>query len=167
MFGLTYLGIAHTLISLIAIGSGLRSLIRSKEFLLPHLSTKIYLVTTTLTAITALGIYEHTGKFGLGHMLAVLTLAAVAGGTLVAVTDLFGRWSRCLQALCYSSTLLFHVVPAVTEATIRLPPGNTLASRFGEEILIPVFGVIFLFYFVLMGIQLRWLWKISVGGATR
>jgi len=167
MFGLIPLGIAHTLISLVAIVSGIWSLIRYKEIVFQSRLGKIYLLTTAITALTAFGIFEATGKAGVGHGLAVLTLLAIAGGTLVAVTDIFGRWSRLLQALCFSSTILFHLVPGVTEALTRLPLGHPLVNREQPAIFIPIYAAMFLVYFIAIGVQLRWIWIHSIRKPVR
>ncbi len=167
MFGLTTLGIIHTVLSLIAMPCGIWSLVRLKQILLENLPGKIYLVTTALTALTAFGLFNFNGKFGLGHGLAVLTLLAITAGTIVSVTGMFGRWTRFLQALFFSTTMLFHVVPGITEALTRLPLGHPLVNREDPSIFVPIYAVLFLVYFVLLFIQLRWLWKTSVKPAAR
>lgn len=166
MFGLSTLGIIHTAISLVAIVCGIRSFVRYKEILLGNPTGRIYLAATTLTALTALGIYNFNGKFGVGHVLAVLTLLAIAAGTLVGVSGIFGRWTRSLQALCFSSTALFHVVPGVTEALTRLPLGHPLVNREDPSVFVPIYGALFLVYFVCLFLQLRWLWVVSVKPAA-
>lgn len=167
MFGLSALGIVHTVLSLIAMACGIWSLVRRKEILLENLPGKIYLITTALTALSAFGLFNFNGKFGVGHGLTVLTLLAIAAGTMVAVTGIFGRWTRLLQALFYSTTLLFHVVPGITETLTRLPLGHPLVNREEPAILGPIYGVLFLLYFTLLFIQLRWLWKASVKPTAR
>src|SRR5439155_23382206 len=82
---------------------------------------QIYLVATLITAVTALGIFRH-GGFGPPHALAVLTLVALAVGTVAARSHVFGWASRYVQAASYSATILFHMIPAVTESSTRLPP---------------------------------------------
>lgn len=161
MFGLSTLGIIHTVLSLIAIVCGIWSFVRFKEILLETRRGKIYLITTMLTALTAFGIFNFNGKFGVGHGLAVLTVLAITAGTIVAVTGMFGRWTRCLQALFYSTTMLFHVVPGITETLTRLPLGHPLVNREEPSVLVPIYGALFLVYFVCLFVQLRWLWVAS------
>jgi hypothetical protein len=83
-------------------------------------------VTTALTALTAFGLYSH--GFGPGHVLAILTLAVIGIALLAERTKLFGGSWRGVQTFCYSITLLFHAIPAVTETTTRFPRGAPLAS---------------------------------------
>ena len=70
-----------------------------------------YLITTLITALTALGIFRH-GGFGPPHALALLTIAALAVGTVAANSTLLGRAAPYVQAVCYSSTMLFHLLVA-------------------------------------------------------
>ena len=116
------LGWFHTVMGIVAIGSGVYTLAKFKEISLQTRSGQIYLVTTLITAATALGIFQH-GTFGPGHVLALLTLAALATGTVAATLKPFGKFSRHVQALSYSATLLFHSIPAVTDGLLRLSAG--------------------------------------------
>jgi uncharacterized membrane protein len=112
------LGWFHTGIGVIALLSGGFTLARFKEISLQTRSGQIYLATTLITAGTALAIFQH-GTFGPGHALAVMTLLALVVGTAAATKKSFGNWSRRVQAVSYSSTLLFHSIPAVTDGRIR------------------------------------------------
>lgn len=156
MLGLTTLGIIHTAISLVAVGSGIWALVRHKEILVHEPLGRTYLLTTLLTALTGLGIFQH-GGFGPPHVLAILTLLALAVGTVAALTSTFGRWSRYVQAIAYSTTVFFHTIPGFTETLTRLPAGNPVlpnaeAPQFG-----PIYGVLFLLFVVGLVLQLRWL----------
>jgi len=150
------LGWFHTLMGVVALLSGAFTLVKFKEILLQTRSGQIYLVTTLLTAVTALFIFQH-GEFGPGHALAVMTLLALAVGTVAATSKLFGKWSRHLQALSYSATLLFHCVPAVTDGLLRLPVGDPVLQSIED----PVFKVLYLGLLVIFlvgaGLQLRWI----------
>lgn len=110
----------HTIIAMLALIAGLYSLVRFKFILLEHTSSKIYLVCTLIAALSALAIFRH-GGFGAAHGLAVLTLAALLVGTLAAKTRIFGKFSSYLQAMSYSATFLFHMIPAITDGLMRLP----------------------------------------------
>lgn len=157
MPAITPLGWFHTAIGIVAILSGIAALVRYKEITLQHRLGQIYLVTTLITAATALAIYQH-GGFGAAHGLAVLTLAALGVGTLAAATRLFGRLSRYVQAISYTATLLFHGIPAVTDALLRLPVGNPFLTSIEDPIMqMSHLGLLILF---LIGIvfQLRWIY---------
>ncbi len=83
------LGWFHTAIGIIALFSGGFALAKYKEITLQTRSGQIYLAATLITAGTALAIFQH-GVFGPAHGLAVMTLVALAIGTVSATTQLFG-----------------------------------------------------------------------------
>ena len=113
MLGLTTLGVIHTAISLVAVVCGFWALARYKEITTQSSLGRTYLVTTLLTALTGLGIFQH-GGFGPPHALAILTLLALVVGFAASVTGALGRRARYLQAVCYSATMLFHMIPGFT-----------------------------------------------------
>jgi uncharacterized membrane protein len=156
MFGLTALGAFHTLLGLIALGCGFWALARDREILLSNRLGQVYLVTTLITAATGLGIFQH-GGFGPPHMLSILTLIALAVGTLAASSVLFGARSRYVQAVAYSATILFHLIPGFTETLTRLPPDAPLASSPEASVFKLIYGILFLLFLIGLGFQLRWL----------
>ena len=144
--GLSPLGIVHTLISLVAVASGIVALVRYKRIDPATTVAKLYIVTTLLTALTAFGLHRH--GFGPGHVLAILTLVVIGIAMLAQRTTLFGASWRGVQTFCYSITLLFHAIPAVTETSTRFPQGAPLASspdalglRLTTFALVAVFGI--------------------------
>ncbi|MES2958332.1 MAG: hypothetical protein V4792_09090 [Pseudomonadota bacterium] len=156
MLGLTTLGIVHTAISLVAVASGFWALARDKEVSAHNTLGRTYLVTTLLTAVTGLFIFQH-GGFGPPHVLSILTILALAVGTLAALSGTFGRWSRYAQAISYSVTLLFHMIPGFTESLTRLPAGQPLLPNAEAPELRPIAGALFLLFVVGIVFQLRWL----------
>ena len=156
MFGLTTLGVFHTAISLVAVVSGFWTLARDNEISLQIPLGRVYLATTLLTAATGLGIFQH-GGFGPPHALSILTLLALAVGTVAASTGSFGRWSREVQAISYSATMLFHMIPGFTESLTRLPPGHPLLPNADAPELKAIAGVLVLLFLVGLVAQLRWL----------
>jgi len=151
---LTPLGIVHTAISLVALLAGLVELVRTGE-IDPRTSLgKVYLVTTLLTCLTALGIFRH-GGFGPPHALAVLTIACLAVGGMAAYTRNFGRASTPARLVAMSSTFLFSLIPAITETATRLPAGAPLVASADAPILGRIFGVLFLLSVIGVAFQLR------------
>ena len=155
MLGLTPLGVIHTAISLVAVVSGFWALARDREIRLNPLG-KVYLVATLLTAATGLGIFQH-GGFGPPHALSILTLFAVALGSVAAISAPFGRASRYIQAISYSITMLFHMIPGFTETLTRLPPSAPLVASAEAPIFQAIYGVLFLIFLVGLAFQLHWL----------
>jgi hypothetical protein len=109
-----------------------------------------------MTAGTALAIFQR-GEFGPGHALAVMTLLALAIGTVAATTTLFGKSSRYLQAVSYSATLLFHCVPAVTDGLMRLPVGDPVLTSIEDPVLKLCYLVLLISFLVGVSLQLRWI----------
>jgi len=153
---MTALGWFHTLMGATALISGGFTLAKYKEILLQKRSGQVYLVTTLITAGTALGIFQR-GEFGPGHALAVMTLLALAVGTVAATTKIFGKMSRYLQALSYSATLLFHSIPAITDGLLRLPVGDPLLSSIEDPILKMCYLALLVLFVLGVSLQLRWI----------
>ena len=68
IYGLTYLGLLHTLISLVAVAAALIAFVRHKNIDPASTLGKVYIWTTVLTCLTGFGIYQH-GGFGKPHAL--------------------------------------------------------------------------------------------------
>ena len=150
------LGWFHIAMGIIALASGVFTLARFKEISLQTRSGQIYLATTLITAGTALAIFQH-GVFGPGHALAVMTLLALATGTVAATTKLFGKLSRYLRAASYSATLLFHSIPAVTDGLLRLPVGDPVVTTIEDPILRMCYGGLLVLFLVGISLQFRWI----------
>lgn len=150
------LGWFHTVMGIIAISSGVYTLAKHKEITLRTWTGQLYLGTTLITAATALGIYQ-TGEFGPGHMLAVMTLLALALGGIAAGSKLFGRLSRYVEALGFSSTLFFHSLPAVTDGLLRLPVGNPVLTSIEDPVLKICYAAFFLTLLIGLTFQFRWI----------
>jgi uncharacterized membrane protein len=150
------LGWFHTAMGVIALVSGVFTLVRYKEISPQTRSGKIYLATTLITAVTALAIFQR-GQFGPGHALAVMTLLALSTGMVAATTKLFGKLSRYVQAIGFSATLLFHCVPAVTDGLLRLPVGDPVLTSIKDPILRMCYLALLVSFLIGISLQLRWI----------
>ena len=99
------------------------------------------------------------GGFGIAHILAVLTLVALLGGVIMEKGKLFGSFSKYFQALGYTSTLLFHLIPAITDFLLRLPVGDPFADSLEDPLLVNFQLSFLLIYLVGIVTQLLWLKK--------
>ena len=161
---ITPLGWLHTVLGAIAIISGIVTLARYKEITLGTRSSQVYLFATLITAVSALGIYQH-GSFGPGHGLALMTLLALGVGTFAATHKLYGDTSRYVQAISYSATLLFHSIPAVTDGLLRLPVGNPVLSSIDDPVLKLTYLGLFVVFLVGISVQLHWIYRQQHEGA--
>jgi|TARA_B100000767_G_C19762753_1_gene536009 uncharacterized membrane protein len=153
---MTLLGWFHTVLGVLAVLSGFYTLFKYKVISLKEDSGKLYVLVTLVVAGSALGIYNQ-GGFGIAHILAVLTLIALAGGVLMEKTNLFGSFSKYFQALGYTSTLLFHMIPAITDFLRRLPVGDPFIDSFEDPLLLNFHSAFLLIYVVILIAQMVWL----------
>ena len=159
------LGWFHTIMGIIALVSGGYSLARFKEISHQTRSGQIYLLTTLITAATALAIYQH-GFFGPAHGLAVMTLVALAVGMTASATNLFGNASRYVRAVSYSATLLFHCIPAVTDGLLRLPVGDPVLTSIEDPILRMCYLGLLVLFLIGVSLQLRWIRRQRAAGTA-
>ncbi|HEX4621052.1 MAG TPA: hypothetical protein VH208_05725 [Myxococcaceae bacterium] len=155
MFGLTTIGIIHTLLGVVALICGFGSLARDKEISAATTLGRVYLVSTLLVAATALTLFRH-GGFGPGHAFAIATLVCIAIGFAAERAHIFGGLSRYAMAAAYSATILFHLLPAFTEALTRLPPGAPIAASPEAPLLQKIFGGLGIAFLLGLALQLRW-----------
>ena len=86
---ISFIGWIHTLIAILAISSGAYSLKKHTIIETKNFSAKVFVVATIIAAVTALLIYKR--GFGVGHLLAIVTLLAVIFG-YVNEKGLFDQW---------------------------------------------------------------------------
>lgn len=144
MFGLTSLGVFHTAISLVALAAGLTALARAGAISMRTGVGKLYVWTTALTCITGFGIFQH-GGFGKPHVLGVITLVVLVIAWAAGKGMAFGRLSPYVEAVGYSLTVFFHIVPALAETLTRLPLGSPLLDTPEAPVLQALDAFFFLF----------------------
>jgi hypothetical protein len=145
MLYLSHLGIIHTLISLVAVGAGIVSFVRFGSISMRTSVGRVYVVTTVLTVLTGLPIFRN-GVFGPAHVVGVLTLVVLAFAVLVEKRALLGSISRAVETVSYTTTFLFHMIPAVVETTTRLPPSAPLASGPNDPLIQGLLGAALVAY---------------------
>ncbi len=155
---MTMLGWFHTVLGVVAVFSGFYTLYKYRVISIEEGSGRLYVYVTLLVAGSALGIYNQ-GGFGIAHILAVLTLLALAGGLIMEKIKLFGSLSKYFQALGYSSTLLFHMIPAITDFLRRLPVGDPFIDSFEDPLLVNFYLAFLLLFVVGIIAQIFWLKK--------
>ena len=153
---MTLLGWFHTILGILAVLSGFYILDKYKVISTEESSGRLYVLVTLLVAGSALGIYNQ-GGFGVAHVLAVLTLIALAGGYIMERFKWSGSFSKYFQALGYTSTLLFHMIPAITDFLRRLPVGDPFIDSFEDPLLLNFHTAFLFIYFLGLVAQMIWL----------
>lgn len=143
---LSAFGIFHTAVSIVAVVSGVVALVRNKAIKPDNTTGKVYVITTIITCLTGFGIFHH-GGFGKPHELGIITLVVIgiayAGGS-----GKLGRLSPYIETVCYSMTFFFHLIPAITETTTRLPVSAPLASGPDDPHIQMAIGICFLLFLI-------------------
>ena len=144
------------LYGIFALLSGFYSLVKYKVIDSQNTSAKIFLICTLVAAVTALTLYKQ-GGFGVGHMLAVLTLLALIVGRINEQGLIFGWLAPYFQAICYTSLFLFHSIPAITDGLRRLPVGDPVITTLTDPLLMSFYAAFFSIYLVVLVLQMIWI----------
>ena len=98
------------------------------------------------------------GGFNLAHLLAIFTLIAILLGLASERFSFFGL-SRYIQAISYTGSVLFHLIPGIAEVNKRLPLDNPM----GLSVLDPLNIKYYLIFTAVIGItilvQIYLIWK--------
>ena len=152
---ITLLGWIHTIIAIIALLAGFYTLAVYKVITPAQRTGQVYLLCTLIAAVTALMIYKH-GGFGPAHALAVLTILALIAGFFVTKIKMFSAIADYFQAFSFSATLLFHMIPAITDGLLRLPVADPILTN-PEDPLLKKFYLGFVVIFV-VGYICQFVW---------
>jgi uncharacterized membrane protein len=155
MAGMTTLGAVHTAIALVGFGAGISALLQDYAIRFDNRTGKFYVAATFVAAFTGLFIFNH-GGFGPPQVLSILTLFTLLAGVLASTTQLFGRVSGHVELVCFSTTILFHLIPAFTESLIRLPVGAPLLASPDAPEFQAIYGALLVLYGIGLALQLRW-----------
>lgn len=157
MFGLTAVGLIHTVLSLVALATLVTAFVREGRLTSTRPIGRLSLVTTALAALSSLVIFRHGGP-GPAHVLAVLTLIAVIAAFV------FARMKALVgEGIAAGLTLLFHLIPGVTETLVRVPTSQPFAASPEDPALRPVYGVVLVISAIVVGLQVR---AARAGGAS-
>jgi len=155
VFGISLIGWIHTITGSLAIFIGIYILYKYKLIAYSLHSGKIYIFLTGISAATSLFIFNK-GGFNLAHLLGLFTLFALVIGFIFERKQIFGI-SRYFQAFSYSATLLFSLIPGISEVFTRLPSGNPIAQSIFDPVLQKTFLLLTFLYICLIAYQSYWI----------
>ena len=150
---ISLVGWFHTIAGTAAIFIGIYLISKFKVIYSKAFLGKTYLVLTTITAATSLMIFNN-GGFNLAHLLGVFALLGVFLGLLFEHKEFFG-FSKYFQAICYTGTMLCHLIPGISEVFTRFPPSQPIANSIFDPILLVSFGIFFLIFLITVIFQIR------------
>ena len=158
---ITLLRWLHTMRGVIAILTAAYRLYQPRIIRAADKSGSTCLLIALVFAGSALAICNQ-GGFMVGHILAIITPTALLAGYLLNTLTPFGKWSVYLQTGAYTATVLFHMIPAITDFLRRLPVGNPFVDSMDAP-LVQSFHLAFLAAFG-MGVLAQWMWLARARG---
>ncbi len=153
-FQLTPLGLFHTLVSLVAVVLGVLAIVRDKGVSPKTPIGRAYLAALVVTTMTGLPIFRR-GAIEPPHVLGILTLVVLAIAAVAEKTQVFGRATAYVKTICYSMTLLFMLIPTVTETLTRVPPGAPLVAGPDAPIFMVLNPIMILAFLIGVTMQVR------------
>lgn len=144
--GLSYLGIFHTVIGVIAILAAFVSLIKCAKIDLSKIAGKIYFYCTLVASLTALGLSSVKGV-NPGHILALLIVFLVSVAYFLHFKKPGNTRPRYFENFFLSFSFFLSLLPTVNETFTRVPVGHPLADG-PKDPLITKTLVLFLFLFI-------------------
>ncbi|TCC88240.1 hypothetical protein EZ428_21200 [Pedobacter frigiditerrae] len=132
--GLSTLGIFHTIIGIAAIVAAVVSYIKYGKINLAELSGKIYLYSTVITSLTALGISKH-GGFNPGHIFSIFILILVVVAYLLHTKKGGNNRSRYVENFLLSFSFFLSWVPTINETFTRVPLAQPFAKGPSDPII--------------------------------
>jgi uncharacterized membrane protein len=139
------LGLFHTLTAVVALVAGAAVLLRSKGTRWHRRAGWVYVASMLLLNASALMIYRLFGGFGPFHFAALISLATVLAGVIVAVRRRpRGRW---IEAHYYWMTFSYMglVAAAFAEVATRVP-----AAPFWPAVAVASFAIFGIGYWAIM-----------------
>ena len=149
---ISLIGWIHTILGTLAILVALFIIVTQGYIKSTNNLGKFYIIATLITASTALMLYKN-GGFNLAHILAVLTIVAIFLGISSEKYNIFVL-SKYVQAMSYTGSILFHLIPGIAEVNKRLPINNPM----GLSVLDPINIRYYLIFTVIIGLTIMIQW---------
>jgi len=157
---ISFIGWIHTILGTLAILIAIFIIATQGFITVKNSLGKFYLIATVITAATALMLYKN-GGFNLAHLLAVFTLIAIFLGLASEKYNILGI-SKYLQAMSYTGSVLFHLIPGIAEVNKRLPLDNPMGLSVDDPINIRYYLIFTLICGITILAQWVYIWKKKV-----
>ena len=157
---ISFIGWIHTILGTLAILVAIFIIATQGFITVKNSLGKFYLIATAITAGTALMLYKN-GGFNLAHLLAVFTLIAIFLGLASEKYNILGI-SKYLQAMSYTGSVLFHLIPGIAEVNKRLPLDNPMGLSVDDPINIRYYLIFTLICGITILAQWVYIWKKKV-----
>jgi len=154
VFRLSLLGLVHTLLSLVPLIAAAVALVRDRRISFKNTIGKVYVISLVISVLTGLPIVRH-GGIGPGHVVGILTLIVLAVAIAAEKGQAFVRASIYVESFCYSDSVLFLLIPTVTETLTRIPVEAPLAASPEAPLVQGTYGLLFLLLVIGIVLQFR------------
>lgn len=158
--GLSYLGIFHTVIGIIAIVAAVVGFVKNGKIDLSLITGKIYFYLTLITSLTALGLSKH-GGFNPGHIFALFIVVLIVVAYLLHSKKKGNNRARFFENFFLSFSFFLSLVPTVNETFTRVPIGHPLAKGPTDAIIGQTLLGLFVLFVIGCFIQFRTQRKIN------
>ena len=152
--GLSYLGIFHTAIGIIAIVAAVIDFIKRGKIDLNRLTGKIYFYLTLITSLTALGLSKH-GGFNPGHVFALFIVILISIAYFLHRKKQGNNRARFFETFLLSFSFFLSLVPTVNETFTRVPLGHPLAKAPTDAIIGQTLFALFVLFVIGFVFQFR------------
>ncbi|MEN5434960.1 hypothetical protein ABE545_15095 [Sphingobacterium faecium] len=152
--GLSYLGIFHTIIGVVAIVAAIISIIKSSKIDLGKVTGKIYFYCTLITSLTALGLSSIRG-INPGHILAILIVALISVAFFLDKKKQGNNRSRLVENFFLSFSLFLSLIPTVNETLTRVPLGDPIAQGPTDPLISKILLILFILFIIGSVLQYR------------
>jgi len=152
--GLSYLGIFHTAIGIIAIVAAVIDFIKRGKIDLNRLTGKIYFYLTLITSLTALGLSKH-GGFNPGHIFALFIVILISIAYFLHTKKQGNNRARFFETFLLSFSFFLSLVPTVNETFTRVPLRHPLAKAPTDAIIGQTLFTLFVLFVIGFVFQFR------------
>lgn len=152
--GLSYLGIFHTVIGVVAIIAAFISIIKTAKIDLGRSSGRIYFYNNLVASLTALGLSSVKGV-NPGHILALLIVILLLGAFYLHAKKPGNIRPRFFENFFLSFSLFLSLIPTVNETFTRMPVGHPLASGPTDPLIAKTLLVLLIIFITTSILQFR------------